>query len=562
MRRGRFAVSMLVLCGLLAAVPSFAAARSAYVTGSNSGAVPYAVPVDLSAQTPGGENSFPSGEGAPSDVAITPDGSTAYVPTDELFPIDVATNTAGSSVPVLSGAWGVAISPDGTRVYVTDPSSDNVWVVDTATNTVIAGPIAVGSFPRAIAVTPSGAFTYVVNAFDDSVSVINTATNTVVGVPILVGSNPSGIAVTPNGSFVYVVNSNSDDVSVISTATNTVVATIAGAGGNSIAITPDGTRAYTVDAGGTGTAIDTATNTVGAPFPVTAGNYLPDLAILPDGSTAYVTSDGNSTSGLVPLSLATNGEGTLFPVGKNPDAIAIVPNQPPHAAFTPSPESASPGETVAFDAAASTDSDGTVARYDWDFGDGATAPDGGSTPSHAYAKAGTYTVTLTETDNEGCSTEIIFTGQTAYCNGSSVARTTRTVTVAGSCPRIAGQAKTFRPKIVPGHVVPGVRVRLASNQPIFIKVKGKLIWSKGGAKHKTKLGRASGKLFHWRRIRFPLPRALRNALPIGTRVTLQLRIKAIPRRKRNVCGGRTITKTVHLRVKKVFPNRVQRGRLT
>jgi len=51
------------------------------------------------------------------------------------------------------------------------------------------------------------------------------------------------------------------------------------------------------------------------------------------------------------------------------------------------------------DASGSTDSDGTVASYAWDFGDGATGT--GQTASHHYATAGTYTVTLTVADDDG-----------------------------------------------------------------------------------------------------------------------------------------------------------------
>lgn len=52
-----------------------------------------------------------------------------------------------------------------------------------------------------------------------------------------------------------------------------------------------------------------------------------------------------------------------------------------------------------FDATASTDPDGSVVTYGWDFGDGATASDVNS--SHSYVTAGDYTITLTVTDNDG-----------------------------------------------------------------------------------------------------------------------------------------------------------------
>ena len=66
---------------------------------------------------------------------------------------------------------------------------------------------------------------YVTNfGVQGSVSVIDTATNTVLGAPIAVGSGPYGTAITPDGRKVYVVNSGDNTVSVIDTATNTVIA--------------------------------------------------------------------------------------------------------------------------------------------------------------------------------------------------------------------------------------------------------------------------------------------------------------------------------------------------
>lgn len=57
------------------------------------------------------------------------------------------------------------------------------------------------------------------------------------------------------------------------------------------------------------------------------------------------------------------------------------------------------GLAVGFSGSGSTDSDGTITGYAWNFGDGTTGT--GATPSHTYAAAGTYVVTLVVTDNNG-----------------------------------------------------------------------------------------------------------------------------------------------------------------
>jgi len=60
---------------------------------------------------------------------------------------------------------------------------------------------------------------------------------------------------------------------------------------------------------------------------------------------------------------------------------------------------ASANKTIVFNASGSYDTDGTIASYQWDFGDGTTGS--GVNPEHVYENPGTYNVTLVITDNNG-----------------------------------------------------------------------------------------------------------------------------------------------------------------
>lgn len=73
-------------------------------------------------------------------------------------------------------------------------------------------------------------------------------------------------------------------------------------------------------------------------------------------------------------------------------------NQAPSVDFTFSPAAPSTADTVTF-TDASTDADGSVIGWDWDFGDGTSAT--GSTATHRFSDDGSYTVTLWATDDEG-----------------------------------------------------------------------------------------------------------------------------------------------------------------
>jgi YVTN family beta-propeller protein len=90
---------------------------------------------------------------------------------------------------------------------------------------VVAASVGCGGDTGSNGVGVDSARAYVANMGSNNVSVINTATNALVAT-VTVGDQPSDLALTPDGSRAYVTNNNSGTVSVIGTATNTVVATV------------------------------------------------------------------------------------------------------------------------------------------------------------------------------------------------------------------------------------------------------------------------------------------------------------------------------------------------
>jgi YVTN family beta-propeller protein/autotransporter-associated beta strand protein len=255
-----------------------------------------------------------TGDGpAGTNLVVSPDGKTAYISVaNGLDVISTATNTVTSTIPLGSGAFpfGVAVSPDGSTVYVAEGGKNNVAVINTTTNAVAT--IAVGDRPTSVAVSPDGKTIYVTNANSSTVSVINTATNAVTAtIPTPASGNSLSIIVSPDGKTVYVMG-GSGTISVVNAATDTVTSTIA-TGGSRVAISPDGTTLYS--AGNDYLAsIDIATSTV---TPIT-GNFFavayPGIcsngnALLASGLTFKANS-----SGALACTLASGPTGSPGPI--------------------------------------------------------------------------------------------------------------------------------------------------------------------------------------------------------------------------------------------------------
>ncbi|MFI9388710.1 hypothetical protein [Kutzneria sp. NPDC052558] len=176
-------------------------------------------------------------------------GYNAYV-TDsrqnQVFVIDTATNTITATVPVGASPRGVAVTPDGSRVYVADHGGAAVSVIDAATSTVTS-TIPVAGAPNFVAVSPDGRKAYVSNDGTNALDVIDTATNTVT-TAVQLGSVAAGVTVlTPDGKYVFVAATGADTIYKIDTATSAVVSTIATPRPSALAISPDSAELAAVD---------------------------------------------------------------------------------------------------------------------------------------------------------------------------------------------------------------------------------------------------------------------------------------------------------------------------
>ncbi len=161
-----------------------------------------------------------------------------------------------------------------------------------------------------------------------------------------------------------------------------------------------------------------------------AGSKDPDGTIVKyewdlNGDGTYETDTG--TTAAISGTYGTVGERTIrMRVTDNEGGVAtatktlVVQNTPPTASFTAAPDPAPTGTTVTFNAGASNDPDGTIAKYEWDLdGNGSYETSTGTTASAttAYATPGARTVGLRVTDN-----------------GGATATTTRTVTAQNRAP--------------------------------------------------------------------------------------------------------------------------------
>ena len=128
---------------------------------------------------------------------------------------------------------------------------------------------------------------------------------------------------------------------------------------------------------------------------------LNDLVSLPTGWTLLTRATAINENGDIAGVGLVNGveHGFVLSNGTISGPPPATENQPPVAVAGADVTSGKAPLVVAFDSSDSSDSDGTIAGYSWDFMDGRFSTE--ANPSHKFTKTGTYEVTLTVTDDQG-----------------------------------------------------------------------------------------------------------------------------------------------------------------
>ncbi|ACV78842.1 serine/threonine-protein kinase [Nakamurella multipartita] len=236
---------------------------------------------------------IPIDAGPPQFIAFSPDGSRAYVSVyndDKTINLVVVINTrttkALTEVPVEKKPYALAVTPDGTSVWVPSHDAGALDIIDVATDTVVQ-TLPVAKNPHWVAFSPDGRTAYLANHESNVLSVIDVASRAVL-TTIPVGTSPHSVAVSPDGTQVVVVCFDSNDVYFIDTATDQVLGTIpVGTNPQDISYSADGQYLYTANVqSNTVSVIDAATRQVTATIPVDSPT---SIGVLPNGRFAYVT---------------------------------------------------------------------------------------------------------------------------------------------------------------------------------------------------------------------------------------------------------------------------------
>ena len=272
-----------------------------------------------------------------------PKGGAIYVTNEfsgDLSVIDGASQTVVKTVQLGKRPRGMALSPDGSTLYVAmtgspvappgadesklpppDKAADGIGVFDVGSGKlerVIRGV----SDPEQLAVDPSG---HIWAGSEDLGAVIELDASGGRLASVALGGSPEGVAVRPGGGAVYASLEDDNKIAVIDPALGKVIARIDTAGRpRSIAFSPDGSRAYVADElGAAVTVIDAAANRRLSDITLQGGKDVRPMGVVvsPDGKRVYVTIGRGGA--VVAIDAASSAEVGRTAVGQRPWGLAI-----------------------------------------------------------------------------------------------------------------------------------------------------------------------------------------------------------------------------------------------
>ncbi|GAX91623.1 YVTN family beta-propeller repeat protein [Effusibacillus lacus] len=261
-------------------------------------------------------------------IAISPDGGIIYSGTGfegkSLLAIDTKTKKIVKELKFTEGVHGIDIGPDGKYLYVSlnpglGKTGGGLAVVDTV-HFEQKALIQTGEGPAHVAVTADGSQVWVANVNGNTVAVVDARSNKLLKV-LPVGKVPNEVAVSPDGKRAFVANVNSNTVSVIDTLTFQTVAEIqAGEAPHGVTVSPDGKQIWVANNKSNDVSVIDG-NTLKTVATIPTGAYANHVAFSVDGKWAFVTN--RQSNDIVKIDVAKRTVTARIPVGTEPHEISL-----------------------------------------------------------------------------------------------------------------------------------------------------------------------------------------------------------------------------------------------
>ena len=270
-------------------------------------------------------------------VAITPDGSRAFVTASgAIYVIDTSTNQVTSTLNVGGVPYAIAMAPSGNHAVAVDLQQNQIWIIDTVANKVaqqsFIGRVQAPVLRPGVAVSRDGS-----QALVSTSGRVGQQNDKLWSVPLsgsggrtysLLPLHPGQLAVSNDPTLVYTAG-------CVGICSNGTFAVFRGGGRTAlgqvtlssipsgIAVARNGSRAYVALSLDSQLAvIDVSSAKIAAKVPVGAGPL--GVTLSPDGSKVYVTGFNDGT--LTAVDTRTNAPIAKVAIGQSPRAIAVRPD--------------------------------------------------------------------------------------------------------------------------------------------------------------------------------------------------------------------------------------------